>query len=103
MVRRSIVALPLLRQLVSLAQDLGTEVIRVDGCDIARELARVARERRVTLIVIGQPARSRWHELAFGLVVNRLLREQVGASVYLVPPKAPRVTHAATGPEPGDP
>jgi two-component system sensor histidine kinase KdpD len=54
-----------------------------------QEIVRVARDRRVTQIVIGQPARSRWHELSFGSVVNRLLREPIGASVYVVPHPRP--------------
>jgi K+-sensing histidine kinase KdpD len=49
------------------------------------ELARVARERHVTQIVIGQPGRSRLRELVFGSVVNRLLRLPTGADVHVVP------------------
>jgi two-component system sensor histidine kinase KdpD len=75
----------LLRELVRLAEDLGAEVIQVEGRDVAAELARVARERHVTQIVIGQPTASRWQELLFGSVANRLLREPTGADVHVVP------------------
>jgi two-component system sensor histidine kinase KdpD len=73
---------------VRLAEDLGAEVIRVAGRDVAAELARVARERHVTQIVIGQPTRSRWQEVLFGSVANRLLREPTGADVHVVPYRA---------------
>jgi two-component system sensor histidine kinase KdpD len=73
---------------VRLAEDLGAEVIRVEGRDVAAELARVARERHVTHIVIGQPTRSRWQEMLFGSVANRLLREPTGADVHVVPYRA---------------
>jgi two-component system, OmpR family, sensor histidine kinase KdpD len=74
-----------LKDLMQLAEDLGAEVIRVDGCEIVAELARVARERHVTQILLGQPTHGRWHEALFGSVVNRLLREPLGADVHVVP------------------
>jgi two-component system sensor histidine kinase KdpD len=70
--------------MIRLAEDLGSEVIRVEGTDVAGELARVARERHVTQILVGQPAQSRWHELVFGSVVNRLLRQATGANIHTI-------------------
>ena len=70
---------------VRLAEDLGAEVIRVEGRNIAAVLAQVAREHHVTQMVIGQPTRSRWHYLFYGSVVNRLLREPTGADIHVVP------------------
>lgn len=70
---------------IRLAEDLGAEVIRAEGRDVAGELARIAREHHVTQIVIGQPARPRWHELLASSVVNRLLREPTGADIHVVP------------------
>jgi two-component system sensor histidine kinase KdpD len=78
-----------IKEQVHLAEDLGAEVIQVPGGDVAAELARVARERHVTQIVIGQPSRSGWRELVFGSVVNRLLREPIGADIHVVPQRGP--------------
>jgi two-component system sensor histidine kinase KdpD len=72
-----------------LAEDLGAEVVKAEGDNIAAELARIARSRHVTRIVIGQPSRSRWHEFIFGSVVNRLLRESTGADIQVVPERIP--------------
>lgn len=72
-----------------LAEDLGAEVLHLDGKDVAQALAQVARKRHVTQIVIGQPGRSRWRELLFGSVVNRLLREPTGADIHVVPQRPP--------------
>jgi two-component system sensor histidine kinase KdpD len=74
-----------------LAEDLGAEVLRVTGRDVAVELAGVARERHVTHIVIGMPARGRWHELLFGSVTNRLLRQPTGADIHVVRQHAARI------------
>jgi len=70
---------------IRLAEDLGAEVIEVQGCAVATELARVARERHVTQIVIGQPEHPTWHKLLFGSVVNELLRMPTGADIHVVP------------------
>lgn len=70
---------------IRLAEDLGAEVVRIEGRNVAAELARIARERHVTQIVIGQPAHGRWRELVVGSVVNRLLREPTGADIHVVP------------------
>jgi two-component system, OmpR family, sensor histidine kinase KdpD len=74
-----------LSEQIRLAEDLGAEVIHVEGRDIAAALAQVARERHITQIVIGQPTRSRWHNLLYGSVVNQLLREPIGADIHVVP------------------
>jgi len=74
-----------LSEQMRLAEDLGAEVVRIEGHDIAAALAQVARERHITQIVIGQPTRSRWHYLLYGSVVNRLLRYPIGADIHVVP------------------
>jgi two-component system, OmpR family, sensor histidine kinase KdpD len=80
-----------LQEHVRLAEDLGAEVIQAKGDNVAAELARIARERHITRIVIGQPSRSRWHELIYGSVVNRLLRESIGADIQVVPDRTPHL------------
>ena len=64
---------------------LGAEVIRTKGHDIARTIVEIVKERHVTQIVLGQPARSRWEEILRGSIINRLLRLDVGVDIHLVP------------------
>jgi two-component system sensor histidine kinase KdpD len=66
------------------AEDLGAEVVQIASGDVATELARVARERNVTRIVIGHSARGRLYELVFGSVVNKLLRALPDIDVHVV-------------------
>jgi two-component system sensor histidine kinase KdpD len=68
-----------------LAEDLGAEVLHVRSRDIAQALISIARARRVTLIVLGLPARRRWEELLRGSLVNRLLRLSSDIDIHLVP------------------
>lgn len=67
------------------AEDLGAEVVRMKSNDIAKTLVEVARQRRITQIVLGQPARSRWEEILHGSVINRLLRLSSDMDIHLVP------------------
>jgi len=68
-----------------LAEDLGAEVIRTSSHDIAKTLVKIAHERQVTQLVLGQPARSHWEELLRGSIINRLLRLSTDIDIHLVP------------------
>lgn len=68
-----------------LAEDLGAEVIRIRSRDIAKTLVEIARERHITQLVLGQPARSRWEEVLRGSIINRLLRLSTDIDIHLVP------------------
>jgi two-component system sensor histidine kinase KdpD len=78
-------ALSRLEEHAVFAEDLGAEVIRTKGRDIARTLVEIVKERHVTQIVLGQPSRSRWEEILRGSMINRLLRLNVGVDIHLVP------------------
>jgi two-component system sensor histidine kinase KdpD len=79
-----------LEEHVRLAEDLGAEVLQVEGGNVAATLARVSREQHVTQIVIGQPTSSPWFAWLRGSIVNRLLRYSIGADIHVVPRKTER-------------
>ncbi len=66
------------------AQSLGAEVVKLTGDDVAAALAKFAAERGVTLAVLGQTRRSRWHRLRRGSVVERLLEMRASLDVLVV-------------------
>ncbi len=78
-------ALQALEEHATLAEDLGAEVIRTSSRDIAKKLVEIARERHVTQLVLGQPARSHWEELLRGSIINRVLRLSTEIDIHLVP------------------
>jgi two-component system, OmpR family, sensor histidine kinase KdpD len=78
-----------LKEYIRLAEDLGAEVVQLEGRDIAEELAALARERHITQIVVGQPVRA-WLPWLRGSVVDRLLRLPTGADVHVVPMRPQR-------------
>lgn len=75
------------RQLVNniqLAQSLGAEVVKLVGSDVAAALGRFARERGVTLAIIGETRRSRWYRLRHASIMDRLMKELAGLDVLVV-------------------
>jgi two-component system sensor histidine kinase KdpD len=79
-----------LADVLRLAEDLGAEVIRIPGADVAAALAAIATERRITQLVLGQPHRHRWRDALRGSLLDRLLDAQIGADLHIVPPQAQR-------------
>jgi two-component system sensor histidine kinase KdpD len=78
-----------LEEHIRLAEDLGARTLRIEGRDVARELARLAQEQRITQLVIGAPAHTHWRELLFGSVVTRLLRAPLSADIHIVHARQP--------------
>ncbi|MEA3247273.1 MAG: universal stress protein [Gemmatimonadota bacterium] len=76
------------RRLVSniqLAQQMGAEVVTVDGEDVADALLAFAREHGVRLVVVGQPRRRGWRRALRASVVRRLVNNACGIAVMVVP------------------
>jgi len=71
-------------QTLRLAEKLGAETVTLTGTDVSEALVRYARQRNVTKIVVGKPARSRWRELLFGSVVDELVRQSGLVDVYVI-------------------
>jgi two-component system sensor histidine kinase KdpD len=87
-----------LAQTLELGEDLGADVLTVDGDDVAATLARLAQERNVTQIVLGHTPRSPWREVWQPSVPRRLLR-LVTQDVHLISPPRQR----SNGPAHRDP
>ncbi len=76
---------------IQLAQSLGAEVTKLEGEDVAREIIRFAREKGISLVVIGQSRRSWWHRLRHGSVMKQILENEDGLDVLVVAaPRSPR-------------
>ena len=88
---------------IQLAQSLGAEVVTLRGDDVAGALARFAAERGVTLAIVGETRRSRWHRLGHGALVDRLLARAPGLDVLVVSgtDTASRRGNGSTWEEPG--
>lgn len=55
-----------------------------DGRSIPRSITDIATKYRVTQIVMGQSARSRWEEITKGSIVNNIMRYTDGIDIHIV-------------------
>lgn len=67
----------------TLCEDVGGTFLRIDSSDVLGTIARVACERRITQIVLGQTLRSRWQVLLRRPISERLQQQLRGLSIDL--------------------
>ncbi len=67
-----------------LAQRLGGEAVTLPGQDVAETVAEYARANNVTQIIVVQSPRSRWRDMLYGSMAQRLIRKVDGAIVHVV-------------------
>ncbi len=77
----------------TLADRLGIPVVTLQG-DVAEELIKFAKEKRITQIVIGHSDRSRWQEFLSGSIISRLTRELRNVDILIVAPSGDKVASA---------
>jgi two-component system sensor histidine kinase KdpD len=71
---------------LSLARELGAEVVVTHDTDVADALVRVALQNNATQIVVGKSRNARWIDLIHGgNLVDRLLRKGGTIDIYVVP------------------
>lgn len=73
-----------LEQNLQLARSLGARTVVARGAPLAETVVRVAQQHAVTLIVMGESARSRWAEIHKGSLVRQVLEASHGIDVYVV-------------------
>lgn len=69
---------------IHLAQSMGAEVVKLEGDDVADALCAFARQKGVTLMIVGQSKQSGFHHLLKGSVVQRLTSNALGLDVLVV-------------------
>lgn len=69
---------------IQLAQSMGAETVTLRDADVAGALVRFARERGVSMIVVGRTHRSRWHRATRGSVIDALAERADGIDVLVV-------------------
>lgn len=66
------------------AQAMGAEVEKIQSEDIAGALLKFAREKKVTLIIVGQSRLNWWQKVTRGPVIDRLANNRDGIDVLVV-------------------
>jgi two-component system sensor histidine kinase KdpD len=90
---------------LELAEDLGAEIVVMDGNDVAAELARLARERHITQIVVGKAERGSQRgalKSLFRPSLPQRLAGMVTQDVHLVSPITKGRVNRPVAQEPAD-
>jgi two-component system, OmpR family, sensor histidine kinase KdpD len=69
---------------IQLAQSLGAEVAKLEGTDVAKEIIRFAREKGISLVVLGETHGPWWRRLRHGSVMQRIIESGDGLDVLVV-------------------
>jgi two-component system sensor histidine kinase KdpD len=77
-----------LAQNIRFAQNMGAEIVRGKGKDVADEVAKIVREKRITQIVFGRSAQSGWRRHLYMSAVQRFLRSAPPVDVHIVTQEA---------------
>jgi two-component system sensor histidine kinase KdpD len=72
------------------AQAMGAEVVKLESPDVAGAIRAFARDKGVTLIIVGQSQPGWWRHLTHGSIVARLTRNPEGVDVLVVSLTAPK-------------
>lgn len=80
------------RSIIKLVEKVGGNFEELpSGQDsVADQIVSYAIENNVTRIVIGQSKRSRWEEIAYGSIINRILRKTRNIDLFIVADRAER-------------
>ena len=74
-----------LTRYLSLARQLGAEVISTPGRDVAEALLRVARENNVTQIIMGKPLGTPWFSFLKPDLLRWLMRHSGNIDIHMIP------------------
>lgn len=70
---------------MKLAKQLGAETATLTGESVSGELAKFAKEKNITQIIIGHSGRTKLETFLRGSTVSKLLKKTKNISVYIVP------------------
>ncbi len=67
-----------------LAERLGATTTILTGLNVSKEIMDFARQRNITSIVIGKNIRSRWRDIFFKSLADKIIRQSGEIDVYLI-------------------
>jgi two-component system sensor histidine kinase KdpD len=73
-----------LDQSFQLAENLGAQILRMKGKDVAREIARVVREKHITQVVFGHSAQTSWRKHLYFSAIHKFLRAALPVDVHII-------------------
>jgi two-component system, OmpR family, sensor histidine kinase KdpD len=66
------------------AENLGAQIVKLKGKDVAQAMAEFVREKHITQMIFGHSATSGWRRYLFMSAVHRFLRDAPAVDVHIV-------------------
>lgn len=66
------------------AENLGAQIVKVTGKNVAEEVAKVVREKHITQVVFGRSAVKGWRKYLYLSAIHRFLRDAPAVDVHIV-------------------
>jgi len=73
-----------LAQNIQFAQNMGAQVLRAKGKNVAEEVAKLVREKHLTQVVFGRSAQSGWRRYLYLSAIHKFLRDAPAVDVHIV-------------------
>jgi two-component system sensor histidine kinase KdpD len=73
-----------LQENIRFAENLGATVVRAEGTNVAEEVAKVVREKRITQVIFGRSAQTGWRKYLYLTAIQRFLRDAPPVDVHIV-------------------
>jgi two-component system sensor histidine kinase KdpD len=73
-----------LNQNIRFAENLGAQVLRAKGKNIADQVAKMVKERQITHVVFGRSAQTSWRKYLYFSAIHRFLRDAPPVDVHIV-------------------
>jgi two-component system, OmpR family, sensor histidine kinase KdpD len=73
-----------LAQNIHFAENLGAQVLRAKGKNVAGEVAKLVREKHITQVVFGRSAQAGWRRYLYLSAIHKFLRDAPAVDVHIV-------------------
>jgi two-component system sensor histidine kinase KdpD len=73
-----------LSQNIRFAENLGAQILRAQGKNVAGEVAKMVREKHITHVVFGRSSQSSWRRYLYLSAIQRFLRDAPPVDVHIV-------------------
>jgi two-component system sensor histidine kinase KdpD len=70
------------------AENLGGKIIRVQGKNVAEEMAKIVREKHITQVLFGRSALKGWRKYLYLSAIHKFLRDAPAVDVHIVTQEA---------------
>ena len=73
---------------IRFAENLGAQVVKAKGKNVAEEVAKIVREKHITQVVFGRSAVKGWKRYLYWSAIHRFLRDAPAVDVHIVTQEA---------------